>query len=321
MKKIIPLLFLMIVILLFILIKFATPKKPYKVSLRLKWINQSQFAGYYVAKDKGYYKKEGLGEIEINPGGPDISPIQMVLSGVNNFGIIGADQVILARAKGAPVVAIAVIYKYSPVALASLKDSNIITPKDLIGKKVAIVYGKDEEIIYKELLKRNNIDRSLINEVPLTFDLAQLTLGKVDSLIVYEMNEPVLLKQKGYEVILIKPRDSGINFYSDTLFTTEKMIKDHPEEVRKFVKASIEGWNDTLKNPEEAVDHVLLTNKTLNREHQLAFLKLSIPLIQKNDIGFSDIKIWKQMEQVLINQKAMNKSINLSSLFTNEFLK
>lgn len=93
-----------------------------KVSVRLKWIHQAQFAGYYYAKEQDLYKSSGL-DVELLPGGPDISPIQAVVSRSSDFGIIGADQIILARSKGVPVVAVAVIYKKSPVALHLLKKA------------------------------------------------------------------------------------------------------------------------------------------------------------------------------------------------------
>ncbi len=101
-------------------------KEASKVSLRLKWLDQAQFAGYYLAKSRDLYRNGGL-EVTINPGGPEIAPVQMVVSNVDQFGITGADQILLAREKGIPVVALAVIYKNTPVAIGSLKTKNIRT--------------------------------------------------------------------------------------------------------------------------------------------------------------------------------------------------
>lgn len=291
-----------------------------KVSVRLKWIDQAQFAGYYYAKEQGLYQSSGL-DVELLPGGPDISPMQTVISGSSDFGIIGADQIILARSKGVPIVAVAVIYKKSPVAIASLKKSNIQSPSDLKGKTVAIVYGKDEEVIYKALLDKESVPRDLIKEVPLTFDLSQITTGKVDAQIVYEMNEPVLLAQKGFDINLIKPRDYGINLYSDTLFTTEKMIKDHPDTVKKFVNATIKGWEEAFSNQQLATDYVMKTSQSLNREQQAKFLELSTPLILADGkVGTSNLVEWNSMQNILIKYGAMNSQIDLSKSFTNQFI-
>lgn len=291
-----------------------------KVSLRLKWINQAQFAGYYVARSENFYSNDNI-DVAINPGGPDISPIQTVVSGTDHFGITGADQILLAREKGVPIVSLAVIYRSSPVSLVSKKDSGITLPQDLEGKRVAIAYGRDEEVIYKALLSKEKINRKNIKEVPLTFDLSQLIENKVDAQIVYEMNEPVLLKQKEIEVNLIKPRDYGINLYADTLFTTEEMIAKKPEIVRKFVKDSILGWEESFNNPDKAIDEVMKVNSFLDRSHQKSFLELSKPLIVNGEgIGYSLFDDWQKMQKILIDQGVMKSEVDLTKSYTNDFL-
>lgn len=302
--------------------KLASEKgeKMEKISLRLKWVNQAQFAGYYLARSQGLYEEKGL-EVEIYPGGPDISPAQMVITGVNDFGITGADQIILARAKGIPLVALAVLYKDSPVTILSLKEKEIKSPKDLEGKKVAVVYGRDEELIYRALLMNEGVNSSKINEVP-SMPSPTEVIYSVDARVDYELNGPILLRLMGYEVNLIKPRDYGIRFYADTLFTTEKMIKENPELVRKFVKASIDGWKVALQNLEVAIDEVLKINSTLNREHQLGFLTASVPIItERGEIGYSEKKVWEEMQDTLIARGMLKDVIDIDKAFTNEFLK
>lgn len=291
-----------------------------KVSLRLKWLNQAQFAGYYVAKDSGLYKEKGF-EVTINSGGPDISPIEMVISKADNFGITGADQILLAREKGIPVVALAVIYKDTPVAIGSLKSKNINSPKDLEGKKMGLIYGRDEETIYRALLSKENIDPKKVSEVSLLPGLSQLTTDKIDAQILYEINEPILLAQKGFQINLIRPRDYGIKFYADTLFTTEDMIRENPEIVRNFVQASIKGWKLVFENPEDAINKVLSVNPSLDKEHQTKFLELSKPLItSEGEIGYSKKETWELMQKTLIDQRILKKPIDVDKVFTNKFL-
>jgi len=305
----------------FILKSGNNSSKTSDVSVRLKWLDQAQFAGFYTANSKGYYEAKNL-KVKLDPGGPDISPTQMVLSGTNDFGVIGADQLVLAREKGAPLVALAVIYQKTPVALASLKESNITSPKDLEGKKTAIVYGKDEEVVYRALLQKENVNRSKIQETPLTFDLGQLTSKKVDAIIVYETNEPTLLAQQGVYVSLIKPRDYGINYYADTLFTTEKMIKEKPEVVKAFVAATMSGWQSAFQDKNSATNDVLAINITLNREHQQQLIELSEALIKRADgrIGYSDYSEWVKLQNILIEQGIQKKRIDIDRLFTNKYL-
>jgi len=290
------------------------------VSVRLKWFNQAQFAGIYNAKDQGYYKDSGL-NVTINPGGPEISPVQMVVSGADQFGITSGNQIILAREKGIPVVAIAVIYSKSPIEITSLKSKNIKTPHNLIGKKVGVVYADDDEIVLKSLLAKEGIDYSKIITEPKTFDLSQLIAGKIDAEVDYEMNEPAVLKSKGLDVNVIKPRDYGINFYGDTIFTTEDMIKNHPDTVRRFTESTIKGWAYAFTNVDQSIDSVMKYNDQLDRNIQTDFLKLSEDLIQNGKTGESDADTWSSIQNMLVDQGVIKNKVDINSLFTNEFLK
>ena len=312
----------LILVLILIIYKVKTTnhvENKNNVSLRLKWINQAQFSGFFMANSKGFYKGNNL-NVKIEPGGPNISPVQMVVSGANDFGIVGADQIILARSKGIPIVAIGVIYKQTPEALISLKEKNITTPKDLIGKKIAVIYGNDE-VLYNSFLSKQGIDRSKLKEVAQIPDVSQLLTNQVDVKMAYEMNDPVLLKIKGEETNVIRFRDYGVDFYADTLFTTDDMVKNHPDIVRNFVRASFEGWNYSIKNINETIDEVLKVNPNLNKEAQLGYLQASVPIITKDEkLGFSNKDIWENMQKELINQKVMTESIDIDEAFTNDFL-
>ena len=290
-----------------------------EVSVRLKWLDQAQFAGYYVANSKGYYQDNNL-KVAINPGGPNISPVQMVVNGTDDFGITSGNQIILAREQGIPVVAIAVIYQKSPIAIISLKEKNIIEPQDLVDKKVGIVYSDDDEIIFKALLDKEGLSNSNIDTEAKTFDLSQLKTGRTDAEVVYENNEPYLLNKDGLATNLIKPRDYGINFYGDTIFTTEKIISENPELVKKFINATIKGWIYAIENPEYAVDETVKINTSLDRDHQLEFLKSSIPLIKTSKIGSSSDEEWHNMLQTLIRQGLVEKVNSTKDIYNNAFL-
>ena len=141
------------VILLVLSALGATARAEDAVTVRLKWFNQAQFAGFYVAQDKGYYKAAGLA-VNIQPGGPDFPAVQMVTGGNEQFGVTGADQILIARSKGVPVVAVAVIYRRNPFVLFSLAKSGIKTPADFVGKKVGVKIGGNEELIYRAVLAK-----------------------------------------------------------------------------------------------------------------------------------------------------------------------
>lgn len=314
---------LVIVCVIVIAVVACMPKKDNKLektSLRLKWVSQAQFAGYYSALQEGYYEDEGL-SVKIDPAGPNISPIQSVVSGVNEFGIAGAEQIISAIDNGSPIVAIAVMYRETPEALVSKKSLNITSPKDLEGKTVGVVYGDDENL-YRLFLKNSGVDAESINEVPAITGISQVLTDQVDAKMAYEMNDAVLLGLEGEDVNLLKFRDYGVKVYADTIFTTKEMIEKNPEKVRKFLKASIKGWKYAIENPETSVKQLVEINPALNYDHQLGYLNGSIPLIMTDEeIGVSDSKVWKSMIDNLYDNKIIKKKIKASDVFTNEFLK
>ena len=300
--------------------KINKPKNLDKTSLRLKWVCQAQFAGYYSALKQGYYEKEGL-SVTIDPAGPNISPIQSVVSGVNEFGIAGAEQIITAIDNGVPIVAIAVMYRETPEALVSKKEANIKEPKDLKGKIVGVVYENDENL-YRLFLKNSGVNEKSIKEVPAITGISQIMTGQVDAKMAYEMNDAILLQLEGEEVNLLRFRDYGVKVYADTIFTTKEMVEKHPEKVKKFLKASIKGWEYAIANPEKSVSQLIEINPALNYDHQLGYLNGSIPLIMTDEeIGVSDIKVWKSMIDNLYENKMIKHKIDASTVFTNEFLK
>ncbi len=320
-KTIIGLTILIIAVIAFFMIfNFKSKNKLEKTSLRLKWVCQAQFAGYYSALKEGYYKDVGL-SVTIDPAGPNISPIQSVTSGVNEFGIAGAEQIITAIDNKVPIVAIAVIYRETPEALVSKKELNIKAPKDLEGKTVGVVYENDENL-YRLFLKKNNVDENSIKEVPAITGISQVMTDQVDAKMAYEMNDAILLELEGEKVNLLRFRDYGVKVYADTIFTTKEMIEKHPDKVKKFLKASLKGWNYAIENPEKSVSQLIEINPTLKYEHQLGYLKGSIPLIMTDEkIGVSDSKIWENMIDNLYENKMIKKKIKASEVYTNEFLK
>src|SRR4051812_20374490 len=203
------------------------------VTVRLKWFNQAQFAGFYVAKEKGFYEAAGL-DVNIQPGGPDFPAIQMIAGGNEQFGVTSADQILVARSKDVPVVALAVLYRKSPLVLFSLKQSGIDKPEKFKGKKIGVKVGGNEELVYRAVLKKAGIVDKL-DETPVKFDLTPLLTGQLDVWPGYVINEVIATREKGFDVNIISPSDYGLNMYADTLFTTEKMLKEKPEVARKFV--------------------------------------------------------------------------------------
>ncbi|ULO08175.1 ABC transporter substrate-binding protein [Paenibacillus sp. 19GGS1-52] len=297
------------------------PESLKKVVLRLKWVHQAQFAGFYTAVEKGFYKEAGL-DVEIRPGGSDFPAVQMVASGSEEFGVTGADQIISGREKGVPVTAIATLYRQTPFVLFSLKSSNITTMKDLEGQEVGVKLGGNEELTYRAMVQSSGIDASTIKEIPVKFDLSPLLSGQVKVWPGYLINEVLAVEEAGEEVNIIKPIDSGINFYADTLFTTQGLIDKDPALVKSFVQASMKGWEYAIKNPEEAAGFGLKYGDSLNLEHEVNMMKASIPMLQPDSppLGKMELEAWSTLQQSLLDLDFLKKEQDLSKVFTNEFV-
>jgi NitT/TauT family transport system substrate-binding protein len=299
----------------------ATARAEDAVTVRLKWFNQAQFAGFYVAQDRGYYRAAGLA-VNIQPGGPDFPAVQMLTGGSEQFGVTGADQILIARSKGVPVVALAMIYRRNPFVLFSLANSAIRTPVDFAGKKVGLKIGGNEELIYRAILAKAKVDKSKLTEIPVKFDITPLLTGTIDVWPGYVINEVLAAKEKGFDVNIIDPSDYGVDLYADTLFTTEAMIREKPDVVRHFVEATLKGWESAIAAPEEAAKITLKFGDKLTYGHELAMMKASVPLLKPDDkpVGFMDVAGWISMQELLVGAGFQKKPIDVAKAFTTEFL-
>jgi NitT/TauT family transport system substrate-binding protein len=296
---------------------FATARADDQVTVRLKWFNQAQFAGFYVAQNNGAYKSAGL-DVNIQPGGPDFPAVQMVTGGNEQFGVTGADQVLIARSKGVPIVALAVIYRRNPFVLFSLAKSGIKTPADYAGKKVGVKIGGNEELIYRAVLAKAGIDKSKLTEIPVKFDMTPLLTGDIDVWPGYLINEVLAAKEKGFDVNIVYPVDYGVDLYADTLFTTEKMLKDKPDVVNRFVKATLAGWNGAIAAPEEAATITLKYGDKLTYDHELAMMKASIPLLKPDakPVGYMDEAGWSAAQKLLVGAGFQKDPVNVADAFS-----
>jgi ABC-type nitrate/sulfonate/bicarbonate transport system substrate-binding protein len=222
------------------------------ITVQLKWRHQFQFAGYYAAVEQGYYREEGL-NVRLVEASKNLSPLQQVLSGQADYGIGDAD-ILVSRISGKPVVALAAIFQHSPGVLLSLKQSNIQTPADLIGKRVMLSSNGQGVYQFKAMLLKQHLDIRQMTIVPHTWRLQDLIEGKVDVVSAYAMDEPGQLQQMGYEPSVISNQPYGVDFYGDVLFTSEQEISEHPERVQAFWRATKKGWMYAFKHQSEMAE-------------------------------------------------------------------
>lgn len=222
----------------------------HKITLQLHWQNQFEFAGYYAAVEQGYYREEGL-EVTIREGGPGIVPLTQIMQGKAEF-CVGGSEMLLARLRGQPVVALAAIFQHSAATLLVRSDSGIYTPQDLAGRILEMGDMESDAEIYA-LLMNEGLTKDKIIHVPSTFTMNGIVDKKVDALSSYLSNQPFFLKKASIPYRLLRPLWYGIDFYGDTLFTTETLAEQNPALVEAFIRASLKGWGYALNHPDELI--------------------------------------------------------------------
>ncbi|PLY11030.1 MAG: hypothetical protein C0626_00195 [Arcobacter sp.] len=261
--------------LFLILSLFTSLYSQEKVTLQLKWFHQFQFAGYYAAKEKGFYKEAGL-DVEIKQRDLKYNNVEEVIKGKAQYGI--ADSIlILYKAKGEPVVIVSPIFQHSASALISLKSSGLNSPYDLGGKDVLFYPNDTDGFAVLAMFKKLNVKPNLIREREKD-DYLKLINKEIDVSPVYLSNEPFYFKEKNIDINIINPSNYGFDFYGDILFTSEDEVKNHPKRVQKFKEATLKGWNYALDHKEEIIQ--LIHNK-YNSSKSLEHLRYEAKAIEK----------------------------------------
>lgn len=293
---------------------------PEEITVKLKWVDQAQFAGMYVAVEKGFYEDQNL-IVNLIPFSFEEPTLPAVVEGKAQFGVKSASEIIKARSEGFPVQAIAVIYQQSPLCMYSLKQSGITSPYNLPGKKVGLKPGQIT-IAYHIMLDKLGIDRNQITEVAISFGVDELVNGTTDVSTGFSINEPHQAIEAGYEVNIMLFADYGVRVYDDVLFATEDTINNNPELVERFLRATLEGWQYAIQHENEAVDIVLKYALDRTKSHEAYMLTQSIPLIHSGNVplGWMEIEKWQSTYSVLTEADTIETEIDINQAFTMRFL-
>ena len=301
----------------------TAPKTP--VRIQLAWVHEYSSASFYAAEKHGYFAAHNL-DVRLEPGGfgPKgyIEPIAQVVNGTIDFGVSGAAGIIQARAEGKPVVAIASILQRSPLAILSLAKSEIKRPQDLVGRRVAVSDGGAARL-FDTLLRSQQIDPATVKIVPrTTYGIDPLAKGEVDAIVAWVINEGVQLDEAGLKTNVMLLSDYGVDSYEMVLFTTEKMIAEHPDTVKGVVQATVQGMHDVIDNPDQAANLVLAYDNKLNLEGQRRRLQATLPLLNPagSRLGMMQPDVWKLTQQMMLDQKVPAQPIDLDRVATTKFL-
>jgi NitT/TauT family transport system substrate-binding protein len=304
---------------------------PRKVTLAMSYFPNVQFAPYYMAAARGYYAEAGLEVIFDYNFESDV--VQRVAnwpeSGVD-FATASGTSTLLARQQGLPVKTVMTLYQQFPIVFFAKSSTGLKSANDLKGKTVGIP-GNFGESFYGLLALRyaNQFDESAFVVQEIGFTQAQAVLeDKVPVATGYAMNEPVLLRQQGVEVDVLRVADV-YNLAANGIVVSERLIAEAPDVVRGFVTASLKGLRATLDNPDEAFEVSLgfIPEANLgNVELQRQVLLESLPYwysekTNAEGLGYTDADLWKATEQFMRDAGLLASPVDVTAAFTNEFIR
>ena len=308
-------LWLRMVLCLALLSHFLTPAaaaqtgKLDPVTLQLKWTHAFQFAGYYAALEKGYYREAGL-DVTIAEATPGVDPIRKVIDGQAQYGV-GTSSLLLERYAGRPVVALAVIFQHSPYVLIARYDNGTQGIHDLVGKRIMLEPQSDEILAY---LKEEDVPLDRITRVEHSYDPQDLISGNVDAIAGYVTNQPYYLGRANFKYQVYTPRSAGIDFYGDNLFTTEQELLAHPARAKAFRAASLRGWQYAMEHSEEIVDLIVARYSQRHTRDYFQFeARQMIPLLRPEliEAGYMNPGRWRHIAEVYAELGMMKSDFDL----------
>lgn len=295
-----------------------TPDNPLKVRVQLKWFHQYQFAGFYAALEQGYFRRAGL-DVELIEGNPEVDLARTVVDGGAEFGV-GNSSLLIDFNQGLPVVAVAAIFQHSPFVILARVDPKIRTVKDLEGRTLM---GESHSAELTAYLKKAGVDLSKVRQVIHSGSVKSLAATgpeRVDATTAYISTEPVEASQYGIPYQIFNPRELNIDFYGDTLFTSQRFAREHPEAVAAMRDALAEGWRYAYRHQAEIIDLILekyhprMNRITLTLEAQSLYNLFLADIV---DIGYMSQTRWQEIARIFAETGLLPANYTLDGfLFT-----
>jgi NitT/TauT family transport system substrate-binding protein len=290
------------------------------VILQADWYPQPEHGGFYTALAKGYYKEEGL-DVIIQPGGPYVAGPQLVASGAAQFGMSASDTILQAISDGQPLVAVAATMQRDPQGIMVRDGSPVKTFSDLNGHTVAVKPGSTW---FEYLVKRYQLTN--VREIPATYSVANFIADPQYIQQAFRTSEPFFAERAGIKTRLLLVSDSGYSPYR-VMFTSQDFLKQHPEVVGKFVRASLRGWRDYLNDPSAAHALIGKLNPALNPD----WMKFSWQALRDGrfvagdepsggQLGQMKPERWTVMYKQLLDLKMIAQPFDPATAYTREFV-
>ena len=248
-----PLLFRLLILAWLLLPAWPAAAELDKISIQLKWQHSFQFAGYYAAIEQGYFRDEGL-DVTLKEIDFKRDFVEQVLRGESEYGVSDS-SLLIYRLKGEPVVLVNQFFQHSPLVFIARRESGIVSPYEMAGKKLAFNTTNQGDASLNALLLKTLGALDKFERVEFGNNVYQAFIaGDVDVVSAYSTSQPFLMREQGIEINIIEPQNYGIDFYGDNLFTTEKELAEHPKRVAALHRATIKGWQYALAHPERMIE-------------------------------------------------------------------
>ncbi|WP_339060586.1 ABC transporter substrate-binding protein [Tepidibacillus marianensis] len=299
------------------------PAQPVSIQVMLDWVPNTNHTGLYVAKEKGWYKEQGLNVEIVQPG--DSGTAQMVAAGKAQFGISAQEEVANARSQNIPLVSIGAIIQHNTSGFASPKEKNIVSPKDFEGKSYGGWGAESEKAVIKSVMEKSNADFNKVKILTVgDADFFNITKRDVDFEWIYYGWTGIDAELRKFPINYIELRKIApeLDYYTPVIITNEAYIKDHPDVIKKFMAATAKGYEYSISNPEEASSILIKEVPGMNAELVKASQKWLSAKYQEDasQWGIQKPEVWETYTNWMVNHKLIPSMIDVKKAFTNDFL-
>ena len=293
-----------------------------QASFRLDWSPGAEHSYLYLARERGYFREEGL-DVAIQAGDGSTTSAKLVGNGTVDYALCSGDTALIAASAGAPVQVLGVLYSRTPAVVYSRKGAGIAKPKDLEGRKYGAYMKSTTYNQFLAFCSAAGVDIGKVNVVSTAGTSQDILTGAVDASGGYTYIQPVQCEVAGVPVLEIPMAEHGVSSYSMAIIANKG--KANPDVTRRLLKASLRAFQEMLSDNGAALEAFVRANPTANREFERRKLQRLTEFVRKNletqgKVGVQTLDGWKQTQDFLFSQKLVDKKIDLSDFFTSEFL-